>query len=164
MTSFARLEELGTRAADRFSSMDTEAWADLDSPNSRAHQHQSSEGVPIRVICEQDTAFYRVVHDIFSRAFPFNPRMVKQKIDAGAGLKLGGLCAEVKKSVERGDAPEPKSINEAVQITEFLLELHSREPVIIIDEFVKVRQGGEMPKARKHERPRHPAQLPGQSV
>jgi Cdc6-like AAA superfamily ATPase len=38
-----------------------------------AHQHQSSEGVPIRVICEQDTTFYRVVHDIFSRAFPFDP-------------------------------------------------------------------------------------------
>jgi hypothetical protein len=108
-----------------------------------AHQHQSSESVPIRVICERDTTFYRVVHDIFARAFPFDPTMVKQKIDAGAGLKLGGLSAEIKKSVERGDAPEPKSINEAVQITEFLLELHSREPVVIIDEFDQLKSKSE---------------------
>jgi Cdc6-like AAA superfamily ATPase len=34
-----------------------------------AHQHQSSDAVPIRVICEQDTTFYRVVHDIFPERF-----------------------------------------------------------------------------------------------
>jgi len=34
-----------------------------------AHQHQSSEGVPIRVICEPDTTFNRVLRDIFSGHF-----------------------------------------------------------------------------------------------
>jgi hypothetical protein len=111
-----------------------------------AYQHQSSEGVPIRVICEQDGTFNRVVHDIFSRAFPSDPRVVKQKIDAGGGLKLGGLSAEIKRSIERGDAPEPKSINEAVQITEFLLGFHSREPVIIIDEFDRLKGKSEQAK------------------
>jgi hypothetical protein len=111
-----------------------------------AHQHQSAEGIPIRVICEQDGTFNRVVRDIFSRAFPSNPTVLKQKIDAGAGVKLGGLSAEVKKSVERGDAPEPKSVNEAIQITEFLVELHSREPVIIIDEFDQLKSKAEQAK------------------
>jgi hypothetical protein len=111
-----------------------------------AHQHQSSEGLPIRVICEQDTTFNRILRDIFSRAFPSDPRIIKQKLDAGAGLKLGGLSAEVKKSVEHGDAPEPKSINEAVQITEFLVELHSREPVFIIDEFDQLKSKPEQAK------------------
>jgi len=111
-----------------------------------AHQHQSSDAVPIRVICEQDTTFYRVVHDIFSRAFPLDPRTVKQKIDAGAGLKLGGLSAEIKNSIERGDAPEPKSLNEALQITEFLLDLHSSGPVIIIDEFDQLTSKAEQNK------------------
>src|SRR6266567_1014977 len=87
-----------------------------------AHQHQSSDALPIRVICEQETSFNRVMRDIFAAAFPSDPRVIKEKIDTGAGLKLRGLSAEVKKSVETGDAPEPKSVNEAVQITEFLLE------------------------------------------
>jgi uncharacterized protein len=100
-----------------------------------AHQHQSSEAAPIRVICEKGTTFNRMMRDIFARAFPADPRVLKEKIEAGAGLKLGGLSAEIKKSVETGDAPEPKSVNEAVQLTEFLLALHSKEPVIIIDEF-----------------------------
>src|SRR3984893_15784674 len=39
-----------------------------------------------------------------------------------------------------------KSINEAVQITEFLLELHSREPVIIIDEFDQLKSKSEQTK------------------
>jgi hypothetical protein len=111
-----------------------------------AHQHQSSEGVPIRVICEQDTTFNRLLRDIFSRAFPSDPRIIKQKIDAGGGLKLGGLSAEVKKSVEHGDPPEPKSINEAVQITEFLVQFHSREPVFIIDEFDQLKSKLEQAK------------------
>jgi hypothetical protein len=111
-----------------------------------AHQHQSAEGIPIRVICEQDGTFNRVVRDIFSRAFPSDPTVLKQKIDAGAGVKLGGLSAEVRKSVERGDAPEPKSVNEAIQITEFLVGLHSREPVIIIDEFDQLKLKAEQAK------------------
>jgi len=111
-----------------------------------AHQHQSSEGLPIRVICEQDTTFSRVVRDIFSRAFPSDPRVAKEKIDAGGGLKLGALSAEVKKSIEHGDPPEPKSINEAVQITEYLLALHSKEPVIIIDEFDQLESKSEQAK------------------
>jgi hypothetical protein len=86
------------------------------------------------------------VRDIFARAFPSDPRVVKEKLDAGGGLKLGALSAEVKKSVEQGDAPEPKSINEAVQITEFLVELHSREPVIIIDEFDQLKSKPEQAK------------------
>lgn len=34
-----------------------------------AHQHQSSEGLPIRVICEQDTTFNRLLRDIFPGHF-----------------------------------------------------------------------------------------------
>src|SRR3979490_2606956 len=50
-----------------------------------AHQHQSADAAPIRVICEKGTTFSRVMHDIFSRAFPHDPRVIKQKMDAGAG-------------------------------------------------------------------------------
>jgi len=100
-----------------------------------AHQHQSADAAPIRVICESGTTFSRVMHDIFSRAFPHDPRVIKRKIDAGAGVKLGGLSAEIKTSIEKGDAPEPRSVNEAVQVTEFVLALHSNEPVVVVDEF-----------------------------
>lgn len=111
-----------------------------------AHQQQSAERAPIRVICEPDTTFNRIIHDIFSRAFPHDPRITKQKIEGGIGIKLGGLSAEAKKSMESGHAPEPHSVNEAVQITEFLLELHSKEPVIIIDEFDKLKYKAEQAK------------------
>jgi hypothetical protein len=78
------------------------------------------------VICEQATTFNRVLRDIFSRAFPSDPRIIKAKIDTSAGLKLRGLSAEVKRSIETGEPPEPKSVNDAVQLTEFVLGLHSK--------------------------------------
>ena len=61
-----------------------------------AHQHQSSDSGPIRVICEKDGTFYRIIRDIISRAFPHDPRLLKQHIDTSTGLKLSGLSAEMK--------------------------------------------------------------------
>ena len=111
-----------------------------------AHQHQSADNQPIRVICEPDTTFHRIIHDIFNRAFPSDPRILRDKVEAGLGIKLGGLSAAAKKSIEAGTAPEPKSVNEAVQITEFVLGLHSKAPVIIIDEFDQLKGRTEQAK------------------
>ncbi|TWB15194.1 AAA ATPase-like protein [Nitrospirillum bahiense] len=111
-----------------------------------AHQQQSSDQHPIRVICEENGTFTKVVHDIFCRAFPADPRILKQKLDAAVGLKVGTFSAEMRQSIEAGIPPEPKSINEAVLITKFLMSFHSAHPVIIIDEFDMLKNKSEAAK------------------
>jgi hypothetical protein len=100
-----------------------------------AFQHQSSDGTPILLTCGEESTFVEIVHDIFTQAFPSDPRIIKEKLDSGVGAKLGGLTAEVRQSIEAGRPPEPKTLNEAVQIMDFVSQFHSKEPVVIIDEF-----------------------------
>lgn len=111
-----------------------------------AHQHQESDRVPIRVICEPDASFNRIVRDIFAAAFPSDPRILTQKFEAGGGIKYGAFSAEIRKTLERGEPPEPKSVNEAVQITAALLSLYSKGLVLIIDEFDQLKAKSEQAK------------------
>jgi hypothetical protein len=111
-----------------------------------AHQEQTSDGTPIRVICEDGVTFGRVIHDVFGRAFPTDPRVERRRLEGSIGAKFGGLSAEAKRSIESGSVPEPRSVNEAVQVTEFMLALHSRGPVIVIDEFDQLRSKPEQAK------------------
>src|SRR5262245_61964194 len=48
-----------------------------------AFQRQSSDGLPILLTCEGESTFYRIMSDLFSRAFPNDPRIVKEKLDGG---------------------------------------------------------------------------------
>src|SRR5947209_2900610 len=36
-----------------------------------------------------------MMRDIFARAFPTDPRIIKHKLDTAAGMKLGGLSADL---------------------------------------------------------------------
>jgi len=110
-----------------------------------AHQHQTSARSPIRVICEESATFNNIIRDILTRAFPSDPTIVKQSLSVGGGIKLGALSAEIKKTIESGQAPTPRSINEAVQLTEFLLSF-SKDLVVIVDEFDQLRNTTEQAK------------------
>jgi hypothetical protein len=111
-----------------------------------AHQQQAIEATPIRVIAEEGVSFGQIMKDVFARAFPTDPRLKSRKFEGSVGLKYGGLSAEIKRSIESGDAPVPKSLNEAVQVTEFMLALHSKAPVIVIDEFDQLKSKTEQGK------------------
>ena len=49
------------------------------------------------------------------------------------------LSGEVQEAIERGTIPEMRSINEVVSVIDFAAKRHSRAPVIVIDEFERVK-------------------------
>ncbi len=104
-----------------------------------AFQRQSSDGVPILLTCGGKSTFNGIMTDLFSRAFPNDPRLVKEKLDTGLKAKLANLSVDARTSIERsGRPPTPTSLNEAVNICEFVAAMHSQTPVVVIDEFDQI--------------------------
>lgn len=104
-----------------------------------AFQRQSSDGMPILLTCDSKSTFTGIMSDLFSRAFPNDPRIVKEKLDSGLKAKLANLSLDARTSIERaGRAPTPTSLNEAVNICEFVASMHSETPVAVIDEFDQI--------------------------
>ena len=100
-----------------------------------AFQRQSSDNQPVILACSRGVTFYDIIFDMLGQALPKDPRVLQQVVEQSAGIASGALSAQIKSSVIEGQAPKPKSINEALQLTAFLASAHSSEPVIIIDEF-----------------------------
>jgi len=97
---------------------------------------QSSDADPILVSCGSDT-FLTTIRDAVSQAMSSNPaiqKSVSHKVKAG----VAGFGYEWSSSLSRGVVPTVTSVNEAVDLLKFLGECHSREPVIILDEFDQV--------------------------
>ena len=100
-----------------------------------AFQQQSTDAHPIILTCAEGATFFDLIHDMFSKGFPSDPREVKRVLNHGASLNVPHLSGELKQSIEKGRVPAPKSINEAILLTEFLALAHSKSPVVIVDEF-----------------------------
>lgn len=60
----------------------------------------------------------------------------------GAGWK-GFISAEAQQTVERGAIPELHSIDDAISIVGFIANKHSQQPVVVIDEFERIKDAGE---------------------
>lgn len=104
-----------------------------------AYKYQSSEKEPIKLGCTENGTFFQTMHDLFVKAFPTDPSIIKKVLKSGFSAKLQGLSAEVKESVEKGRIPELTSVNEAVALTDFVASVHSKRPVVILDEFDLIR-------------------------
>lgn len=100
-----------------------------------ALQQQSADKKPISLSCTGESTFFQIIHDLFSKAFPSDPAVVKVITGGKSGVKWGGLSAEIKGSIEKGRVPAITTLNEAVSLTEFIASVHSKQPVVIIDEF-----------------------------
>jgi Cdc6-like AAA superfamily ATPase len=108
-----------------------------------AFQHQSPDNHPILLTASELATFFTIIHDMFKKSFPSDPRVIRDTLKAGAGLKFGGLSADVRRSIEKGQAPLPKTVNEAVELTDFIASTHSAAPVVLIDEFDLLKAKGD---------------------
>jgi hypothetical protein len=100
-----------------------------------AFQRQSVDQDPIILTCDGHSTFLAIIHSLFLRAFPSDPRIIREKLDASASVRFAGLAADLKHSVELGRPASPTSLNDAVDMSEFIARFHSQEPVVVIDEF-----------------------------
>jgi hypothetical protein len=108
-----------------------------------ALQHQSVDAHPITLGCTENGTFFQTIHDLFGKAFPSDPSVTKRTFSGGGGIKWSVLSAEMKASIEQGVVPTLNSLNEAIALTEFVASLHSRQTVVILDEFDLIRSSQE---------------------
>jgi Cdc6-like AAA superfamily ATPase len=102
---------------------------------SAAVLHQSSDNHPIIVVCDQGAGFFKIVQDMANQCVPPSEIIEKRKKNEGFKLSVPGISYEVGIAIERQIAPLPQSINDAVAYLKYVRAFHSKEPVIIIDEF-----------------------------
>jgi hypothetical protein len=107
-------------------------------------QHQSSDGSPIFIGCDNASTFYAVARNVSQKLASTDPTVskVSRSGKVGAGWK-GLISAEATQTVERGAVPDFKSIDEAVSMIGYLADKHSDQPVIVIDEFERIKDDSE---------------------
>ena len=106
---------------------------------SAAVLQQSADNSPIVVACENAAGFFDLARDIAKRCLPTRELIEKRRLTENLKLSLFGLGYDVAKNIEHGIIPEMKTINDAALILKFVAQYHSKEPIIIIDEFDQLR-------------------------
>jgi hypothetical protein len=109
-----------------------------------ALEHQSADGSPIFLGCDNSSTFYRVAKNLAQKLAQVDPTVSKvtRSGKLGAGWK-GFISAEAQQTVERGAIPELHSIDDAISIVGFIANKHSQQPVVVIDEFERIKDAGE---------------------
>ncbi|MFZ0693184.1 MAG: ATP-binding protein [Alphaproteobacteria bacterium] len=113
---------------------------------SAAVQRQSSENEPIGIACDQGAGFFQLMRALIVRCLPPQDLIQKRKSTLGAKIGVPGLSAEASRSIEQAQVPPLESINDVINVLSYVVKLHSREPVAIIDEFDQLHD----PKDRKY--------------
>jgi Cdc6-like AAA superfamily ATPase len=95
---------------------------------------QSSDASPILVTCG-GSSFLSTVRDAVRSALPAGDAVFQRKMEYKLKAGIGGFGYDMTRSLTSGVVPPVESINDAIQLLKFVGEAHSKEPVIIFDEF-----------------------------
>jgi hypothetical protein len=108
-----------------------------------AIEHQSASAAPVFVGCDNASTFYGIARNIAVKLRPADPAVTKTITGAKAGISWSGLSAEAQKTIERGTMPEFKTIDDVVGAIGYLAARHSSSPVIVVDEFERIKAPAE---------------------
>lgn len=101
---------------------------------SAAVLHQSSDGEPVVIACDGTVSFFQLVQDMARGCLP--PKEIDQrKTSRTLKVAIPGVSYELVQGIEAGVVPRPSTINECVSLLKIVCGMHSKEPVLIIDEF-----------------------------
>jgi uncharacterized protein len=100
-----------------------------------AFAKQSSDAKPIMVSCSAQSTCFEIVQSIATYAVPNDPREIKRTFATGGKLSGGGFGIDMRSKLETGSVPLPRSLAECARLLEFVSATHSRDPVVVIDEF-----------------------------
>lgn len=106
---------------------------------SAAVLHQSSDAQPIVIACDQYSGFYKMVAAMIQNALPVSDIVERPTQQKRGALSIPGLTGETLKGLQRGVIPPIESLNDAVIVLKYVAKVHSKEPVIIVDEFDQIR-------------------------
>jgi uncharacterized protein len=109
-----------------------------------ALEHQSADAPPIFLGCDKATTFYGLARNLAQKLAPGDPTITKvTKSAKAAGGWRGVVSAEAQKTVERGSIPKFGSIDDVISVMGYLADKHSKQPVVVIDEFERVKDASE---------------------
>lgn len=97
--------------------------------------YQSSDAEPILIACQHDSTLFALVRDTARRALAPLDTIRKKRVTESLRISLPGLAYGKILESDLGFFPDITTINEAVSILSAIVKEHSREPIIIIDEF-----------------------------
>lgn len=108
-----------------------------------AFEHQSASKPPILIGCDAASTFGRVAQQISTRLLGLEGNLIKTSGQAKGGFSSGGLSAELQHSKDKGPVPLPNSVDEAINMLSHAAKRHSQQPVIVIDEFERLKDDKE---------------------
>jgi hypothetical protein len=100
-----------------------------------AYMRVAPEQEPVILACDSKSTFARVIREVTTRLLHKSPLETKRVMKRSAKIKLSVFSATAAKHIEEGKIPETDSVNEAVSLLSYAGEFHSRQPVVVIDEF-----------------------------
>ena len=95
---------------------------------------QSSDAEPILVGCS-GSSFLAIVRDAVTRCLPTTDAIAEKKRETKLKVGIPSFGMERSISIAAGNVPVITTVNEAINLLRFVAEYHSRQPVIIFDEF-----------------------------
>lgn len=98
---------------------------------------QSADAEPILVSCG-GAPFLSIVRDAVKQSIPAGDAVFQNKKEHRFKAGLGGFGYEFVNGINTGVVPKIETVNDAVQMLKLVSTLHSREPVIIFDEFDQI--------------------------
>jgi hypothetical protein len=108
-----------------------------------AFEHQSASRPPVLIGCDAASTFGRVVQQISTRLLGLDVNLIKLSDQAKGGFQSGGISAELQRTKEKGPVPLPNSVDEAINMLSQAAKRHSQQPVVVIDEFERLKDDGE---------------------
>lgn len=104
-----------------------------------AYIHKSSDNDPAIVACEASSNFFQLIEDIATACLPSADLMVNRSVSSkGGSIGIRGLSLEMSQQIEKGNIPRVTNLNQAISVLKYIADIHSRQPVVIIDEFDRI--------------------------
>jgi archaellum biogenesis ATPase FlaH len=98
-----------------------------------AFQYQSSDSAIIQIGCTRTSTFYEIMHSIAARLVE---NLDTKEIQAKGGINLKFINFELLvKSVSKPELQQVCSMDQALNVISDIREIHSDNPIIVIDEF-----------------------------
>lgn len=104
-----------------------------------AYQFAPTDAPPLLLSCDVATTFGRFIRELVAKAIGHHPLERRTTIAKQAGGKLYILEGAKKHEVEMGNVPIPESVNEAIALLEFAIEVVGKTVVAVVDEFDRIR-------------------------
>jgi len=108
-----------------------------------AFEHQSSSAAPVLTGCDAASTFARVTQQIAKRLMGLDATLIRTSGQAKSSINTGAIGGEYSQTKEHGPVPLPSSVDDAINILSQAANRHSQQPVVVIDEFERLKDDGE---------------------